>query len=85
MNRVVLFEDHAQADAYLAWCHANNPDETPGASWYRADAIDAQGRRVVGYLGQGGSWNGGDVEEPEGGPAMRAGGVLVDAVEWPPE
>lgn len=85
MSRVVCFDDAAAADAYLAFCTANNPDPTPGASWYRADAIDAQGRRVVGYLGPGGSWNGGDIEEPEGGPAMRADGELVDFVEWPAE
>ncbi|AJP73132.1 hypothetical protein [Sphingomonas hengshuiensis] len=84
MSRVVLFAqgEGAQADAYLAFCTAHNPDPTPGAHWYRPDSVDAEGRRVVGYLGPGGSWNGGDWPEPEGGEAARAGGVIAEQVEW---
>lgn len=82
MSRLVHFDDAAAADAYLAFCTANSPDPTPGAVWYRSDAVDAEGRRVVGYLGPGGSWNGGDCAEPEGGAAARGGGVIVDAVTW---
>jgi hypothetical protein len=82
---IVIFPvgQEARADAYLAFCNAHNPDDTPNAVWYSPTAIDRLGRRVVGYLGPGGSWNGGDIEEPEGGPAARAGGTLAEAVEWP--
>lgn len=85
MSKVVIFARglDAAADAYLAFCNAHNPDPEPGAIWYRPDAVDAEGRRVVGYLGPGGQWNGGICAEPEGGEAARAGGTVSDRVEWP--
>ena len=85
MSKVVIFADgqEAAADLYLAWCNAHNPDPEPGAIWYLADAVDAEGRRVVGYLGPGGQWNGGDWPEPDGGEAARGTGMLSALVRWP--
>jgi len=87
MSIVVLFPagKSASADAYLAFCNANNPDTTPGAIWYLPDRVDAHGQRVVGFLGPLGEWNGGDWPEPEGGAAARADGVLSTTVDWPNE
>lgn len=85
MSKVVIFAAGAEAaaDAYLAFCDAHNPDPEAGALWYLPDAVDADGRRVVGYLGPGGQWNGGDWPEPEGGEAARAAGMISDHVRWP--
>ena len=87
MSRVVIFAqgEEGAADAYLAFCNAHNPDPAPGAIWYLPDAVDAAGRRVVGYLGPGGQWHGGDWPEPEGGTDARAGGMLSETVAWPEE
>jgi hypothetical protein len=40
---------------------------------------------VVGYLGPGGQWNGGDWPEPEGGVEARGVGVLQDGYDTPDE
>lgn len=83
MSLVVIFPvgKEASADAYLAFCNANNPD---AGSFYPADRVDRWGQRVVGYLGPGGFiWNGEPYPEPEGGEAARADGVLNANVEWP--
>jgi hypothetical protein len=86
MSLLVIFPvgKEVEADAYLAFCNANNPDDTPGAAWY-TERFDKHGQRVVGYLGPGGQWNGGDWPEPEGGEAARADGVLSGMAEWPVE
>jgi len=83
MSRVVIFPvgKEAEADSYLAFCNANNPDTTPGAQWWPANWIDAHGQRYVGYLGPLGQWNGGNWPEPAGGEAARADGVLSDKVD----
>ncbi|WP_448662345.1 hypothetical protein ACG3SL_16995 [Sphingomonas sp. CJ20] len=82
MSRVVVFPQREDAAAYLAFCALHNPDPTPVAAWYPADVTDAAGAWVVGYLGPGGSWNGGDWPEPAGCAAARAGGTIVDRVAW---
>jgi len=84
MSDVVIFPKgkEASADAYLAFCNAHNPDTT--GTWYRPDAEDKYGQRVVGYLGPTGFiWNWQPFPEPEGGPAARADGILSSNVEWP--
>lgn len=85
MSRFVVFPAgcEAQADAYLAFCNANNPDPTPGAVWDLPDRVDRNGQRVVGLLGPGGNFNGGDVVEPQGGLEARIGGETVEKVTWP--
>jgi hypothetical protein len=75
----------AAAATYLAFCEANNPDEAPGAVWSPPGLVDRHGQRVVGYLGPGGQWNGGDWPEPEGGEEARGVGVLQDGYDMPVE
>jgi hypothetical protein len=83
MSLVVIYAlgQEAAADAYLAFCNANNPDASPGAQWYPPDWKDRHGQRVVGYLGPDGQWNAGDWPEPEGGEAARGPGVLQDGFD----
>jgi hypothetical protein len=83
-NKVVIFpvDKQAAAQAYLAWCNTRNPDTTPGAVWGVLNN-DAFGQWVVPYLGPPFAYAGAEVAEPEGGPAMRADGVLHDTVVWP--
>lgn len=86
MSLVVLFPvgKEAYADAYLGFCNANNPDNSPNTVWYLATAIDKYGQRVVAYMGPGGFvWNGEPFPEPDGGAEARSEGVLSNAVEWP--
>lgn len=87
MSLVVIYAvgQEDAADVYLEFCNLHNPDPTPGATWYPPNRVDKYGQRVVGYLGPGGQWNGGDWPEPEGGEAARGVGVLSDTVEWPEE
>lgn len=82
MGVVVIFPvgKESEADAYLAFVNANNPDE---GDFYDVK-VDRHGQRVVGYLGpEGFTWMGQPYPEPEGGEAARADGVLADSVEWP--
>jgi hypothetical protein len=83
MSLVVLYAvgQESAADAYLAFCNLNNPDTTPEATWYPDDWTDRYGQRVVGYLGPGGQWNGGDWPEPSGGVEARGPGVLQDGYD----
>lgn len=83
-NRVVIFPAAklTEAQAYREWTDANSPFY-PELFAYRR--LDAYGQHVVPYLGPPFTWNGVEYAEPEGGPAMRADGVLADTVTWPPE
>ncbi len=81
MSLTVIFPSRADGEAqtYLDFLNAHNPDTTPGAVW----AIlrhDRYGRPVVPYLGPGG--HGDDWSEPPGAETLRASGVLAERVEW---
>jgi hypothetical protein len=83
MSLVVIyaigFEE--EADTYLDFCNLHNPDTTPNAQWYPDNWTDRHGQRVVGYLGPGGQWNGGNWPEPTDGLAARGPGVLQDGFD----
>ncbi len=83
-NRVVIFPagKQAEAQAYREWTDVHSPFY-PGAFAYIRN--DAFGQWVVPYLGPPFTWNGVGFSEPESGEAVRADGVLADAVAWPAE
>lgn len=83
-NRVVIFPagKQAEAEAYKDWADRNSPFFPDRFAYIRADA---SGRWVVPYLGPPFAWNAVELPEPEGGPAMRADGVLADSASWPEE
>ncbi|WP_428659472.1 hypothetical protein [Reyranella sp.] len=83
-NRVVIFPAGKQtaAQAYKDWTDAHSPFH-PGVFAYLRN--DSSGKWVVPYLGPPFAWNGAEFPEPEGGEAVRADGVLADAVAWPVE
>ena len=83
MSDVVIFPvgKEASADAYLAFCEQNNPDN---GSWSSPTQVDKYGQRVVAYLGPTGfTWNNEPFPEPAGGVEARADGTLNSSVEWP--
>lgn len=86
MSDLVVFPvgKETEADSYLAFCNANNPDAP--SPWYDNTRVDKYGQRVVGYLGPTGFlWNNQPFPEPSGGEAARVDGVLSSTVEWPEE
>lgn len=79
-----------EADAYAAWTDTHWPGYDPQDAGntrfnYSPPRTDAFGQRYYAYLGPPFAWNAQVVAEPEGGAAMRADGVLVDAVTLPDE
>lgn len=86
-NKVVIFPTSklTSATAYKLWADEQNAiiANEPGSTFSEV-YVDAYGQWVVGYLGPPYTIDGINVvEEPEGGPAMRADGVLHDSVVWP--
>jgi hypothetical protein len=74
----------AEAQAYQAW--ANSAPQNPFyPDLYAYIRNDVFGQWVVPYLGPPFEWNNVLYEEPAGGPAMRADGVLVNEVLWDEE
>lgn len=85
-NRVLIWPvgKEAQAAAYVAWATPLNPElaNDPEALWCATPIpTDKYGQCVVNYLGPG-ALHGAVTEEPVGGEAMRADGVLSVTVEW---
>jgi hypothetical protein len=87
-NKVVIFPvgKETEARAYAAWTDNNNPFPENGqeGSWAYV-RNDVFGQWVVPYLGPPFTYSGVVFEEPEGGEAMRADGVLHDQAVWPAE
>lgn len=88
-NHVVIFPEHkeAEARAYASWTDQRNPftppvPEDPTGSWSYV-RLDRFGQWVVPYLGPSWEFDGAVFEEPEGGEAMRADGVLHEFAMWP--
>lgn len=81
-NKLVIFPagKRAAAQAYQAWTDDNSPFHPDSFGYLRSDAF---GQWVVPYLGPPFAWNGVEFREPEGGPALRADGVLAGLVAWP--
>jgi hypothetical protein len=83
-NRVVIFPagKQAAAQSYKEWADAHSPFYPDGFAYIRNDAFE---QWVVPYLGPPFAWNAVEFQEPEGGEAARAEGVLADSVTWPDE
>lgn len=90
-NRFVIFPvgKQTEAEAYKAWGDAQNEafavslGIAPGNNTILGNLnVDAFGQWVTTYFGPPYTFGipGGDVIEPEDGPAMRADGVLAD--DW---
>lgn len=87
-NVVVIFpaDQLVAAVAYAAWTDApeRNPCH-PDPFSYPQPRADAFGNWVVPYLGPPFAYDGAVMEEPEGGPTARAGGIVAAAPVWPAE
>jgi hypothetical protein len=89
-NKVVIFPvgKEAQADAYRAWTNARFAERAPGEGGfgYAETILDMYGQRVEAFYGPPFEYPVGTlVEEPAGGAAMRADGVLHDRPVMPVE
>ena len=86
-NKFVIFPTSklASATAYKLWADEQwivLSGEPNGV--FDEVHLDAFGQHVVAYYGPPFTLDGiNDVEEPAGGPAMRADGVLHESVVWP--
>lgn len=87
-NHVVIFPEGklTEANAYRVWTNdaARNPFH-PDDFNYPEPKLDAFGQHVLAFLGPPFTWDAVVIPEPEGGPAMRADGVLHSSYVWPPE
>lgn len=84
-NHVVIFPvaKEAEARAYAAWTDVQYAAAyEPGGIWAYV-RNDAFGQWVVPYLGPPWAYDVDPIEEPAGGPEMRADGELHDSAVWP--
>ena len=86
-NKLVIFPSGKKtaADAYKAWADGKNAvlSNEPGGIFTDV-RVDAFGQWVCAYLGPPYTIDGiNEVQEPAGGEAMRADGVLHDYAVWP--
>ncbi|KQV36453.1 MULTISPECIES: hypothetical protein [unclassified Rhizobium] len=87
-NKQVVFPvgKEAQATAYRNWTNAQFDLLFPGVGMfgYGETVIDRHGQRVEAFLGLPFEYPvGTPLDEPAGGAAMRADGIIVDAAEMP--